>query len=122
MSMSIRGRSSLDHDRRGLHRRGGLDAGDEPEILDGIPRDRRDHAVRTGLDLDERHDAVDLDRPDHAREAVARGEAVAGRLSRGRAAEPVDLGPRDAPAVACVTHGAQLATAVPAAEGVDADA
>src|SRR6478735_1606868 len=122
MSMSIRGRSSLDHARRRLHRSGGGDAGDEPEILDGIPRHRRDHAVGTGLDLDERHDAVDLDGPDHAREAVACGEAVSGRLSRRRGAEPVDLGPRDTPSVARIAHRAQLAAAVPAAEGVDADA
>ena len=50
-----------------------------PELLDRVARDRRGDAVRAGLDLDQRHHAVDLDRADDAGEAVAGRERVAGR-------------------------------------------
>ena len=77
---------------------------------------------RAGLDLHERHHAVDLDGAHDAGEAVARGERVAGARGAAAAAQPRDLGSRDAPAVALVAHGAQLAGAVPAAQRVGADA
>ena len=53
-----------------------FDAGLEAELLDRVPRDRGGDAVRPALDLDDTHDAVDLDRADDAREAVARRELV----------------------------------------------
>ena len=53
---------ALHHHRGGLDRGGGRHAGRQPELLDGVARDRGGDAVRAGLDLHQRHHAVDLDR------------------------------------------------------------
>ena len=56
-------------------------AGREPELLDRVARDRRGDEERAGLDLDQRHHAVDLDRAHDAGEAVAGRQRVAGRVA-----------------------------------------
>ena len=96
--------------------------GRQPELLDRVARHGRRDAERAGLDLDERHHAVDLDGRHDPREAVARRERVAGAMAPRAAAQPRHLGFGDAPAVAVVANGPQLAGAVPAAQRVGADA
>ncbi len=68
-----------------------FDAGLEPELLDRVARDRRGDEVRPALELDDAHHAVDLDRADHAREAVAGRELVVRAVALGLAAEPAHL-------------------------------
>ena len=70
--------------------RGGLDHGDgegarlQAELAHRLRRHQRDHAVRTGLDVDLRHDAVELHPCDESDEAVARAREYVGRVARRR--------------------------------------
>src|ERR1019366_1328157 len=82
---------ALDHHARRLDP--GVDALAlvQVELLDGVARDRGRDPVRPGLDLDERHDAVDLDRDDPSREAIARRELVPRLMARGMLAQPLNL-------------------------------
>ena len=92
----------------------------EPQLLDRVARDRGGHQKRPRLDLDERHHTVALDRPDHAREAVA-GRPLGAGLVAGRArAQALHLRRGHEPAVAGVPGGLDLALAVPPPQRVDA--
>ena len=85
-------------------------AGRQPELLDRVAGDGRHDPVRAGLDLDERHHPVGLDRADHAREAVARRQRVAGAAACAGAAPGARPRARNAPAVG----GVPLVRSLPA--------
>ena len=74
----------------------------EAELLDRVAGDRGGDLERAGLDLDQPDDALDLDRADDSREAVARRELVPGVVALRRPAESPDLVERDQPAIALV--------------------
>ena len=115
-------RPPLHHHRRGLHGRGRGHARRQAELLDGVAGDGGDHEVRAGLDLHERHHAVDLHGAHDAREAVARRERVPGVVAARALGETLDLGERHAAPVGAVANGAQLAGALPAPQRVGAHA
>ena len=94
----------------------------EPELLDRVAGDRRGDQERPGLDLDQPDRAVDLDRAHDPGEAIAGRELVAGAVALRRPAEPAHLGQRDEAPVALVARRADLARAIPAPQGVGADA
>ena len=114
---------ALDHHRGRLHGRGRLHAPARPSSSTASRVTAAVTRNGPGLDLDERHHAVDLDRAHDAREAVAGRERVArsrGGAGAARAARPPR---RDAPAVARRRATVRsLPRAVPAAQRVDADA
>ena len=114
--------AALDHHARRLHARVHVVALDEPELLDRVARDRRGDAVGAGLDLDQRHDAGDLDRDDASGESVARGQPAAPAVALGILAQPLDLLERYEAAVARVAARLDAAEAIPATQRVDADA
>src|SRR5262245_45927959 len=78
--------------------------------------------MRPGLDLDQGHHTVRLDRDHPPRKAVAGGEAVTGAMPRRGAPEPLHLRRGHAAAVALVANRLELPGAVPTAQRVDADA
>src|SRR5690606_40670977 len=70
----------LDDDGRGLDDRDGERSDVETELVHSLGRHERDDAMRARLDVDLRHDAIDLHARDEPREAVARAREHISRV------------------------------------------
>src|SRR5207302_7361472 len=106
----------LEHHRGRLDDRRRRRAGLETELVYRLARHDRDDAKRARVKLDLGEQALDLDLPDGAAEAVPGRE-----LARLAPAQAGDLPGRDGAAVGGVSARADAAVPVPAPQGVDAD-
>src|SRR5436190_18938469 len=110
-------RSQLDHHRGRLDDGRGRHPGLEPELLDRVAGDDRDHAGGLGdVELDLGEQPLDLDLAHDAAKVIARAHLLAVG-----AAEARDPAGRHEPAVRRVALGADPAGPVPAAQRVQAD-